>query len=132
MNLYIEIDNGQPINHPAFEDNLLEVFGQIPSNWEPFVRVVKPTLGVYQVFEDIELTYEKVDGVWTDVWHYRNMTEAEKAEKIRLEMLEQPFNSWLFNEELCTWESPVSVPADGKPYEWNEESSSWLEIVFSA
>jgi hypothetical protein len=51
MNLYIETDsNGNTINHPAYEDNLIEAFGEIPPHWETFVRVAKPIIGVYQKF----------------------------------------------------------------------------------
>ena len=42
----------------------------------------------------------------------------------------QPFPSWIFNEDTCRWESPVSKPADaGKdhPYRWIEETLSWEE-----
>ena len=42
MNLYIETNNGQTINHPAFEDNLIQAFGSIPEHFEPFVRVERP------------------------------------------------------------------------------------------
>jgi len=77
MNLYIEIENGQPKNHPAFEDNLIEAFGAIPQNWEFFVRTERPTKGIYQVFDSQESTYQKIDGVWTDVWSLRDMTQEE-------------------------------------------------------
>ena len=49
MNLYIQIKDGQPINHPAFKNNLLEAFKEIPTDWEIFLRVEKPSLGVYQL-----------------------------------------------------------------------------------
>ena len=70
MNLYIETENGVTKNHPALESNLLEAFGVIPEHWEPFVRVSRP-YGLYQVFLQPDLTYEKVNGVWTDVWSLR-------------------------------------------------------------
>ena len=49
MNLYIEIENGQTKNHPALEHNLIESFGVIPENWEPFIRIEKPTLDTFQI-----------------------------------------------------------------------------------
>ena len=79
MNLYIETENGNPINHPAFEDNLLQAFGAIPAHWEPFNRVERPTLSIYQVLDSQESTYQKIDGVWTDVWSLRDMTSEEKC-----------------------------------------------------
>ena len=41
----------------------------------------------------------------------------------------QPFNSWTLNEDTCQWEAPVAYPDDGKRYNWNEETTSWDEIV---
>lgn len=41
----------------------------------------------------------------------------------------KPFNSWVLNEETCLWNAPVERPADGKFYNWNEETKSWVEVV---
>ena len=41
----------------------------------------------------------------------------------------QPYPSWLLNEETVDWEAPVAKPDDGKRYEWNEETVSWIEVV---
>ena len=76
MNLYIETENGQPKNHPAFEENLIQAFGEVPFNWIPFTRVEKPDIAVYEVYEGV--TYEFIDGAYTDVHHVRPMTDAEK------------------------------------------------------
>lgn len=78
MHLYIQTKDGQPINHPAFEDNLIEAFGEIPSDWEPFSRVERPVPGVYEILESTEAVYAKVNGVWTDVWSVRDMTAQER------------------------------------------------------
>ncbi len=43
----------------------------------------------------------------------------------------QPFTSWTLNEETCLWAAPVAMPLDGKIYNWNEESLSWVEVVLS-
>jgi len=117
MNLYIQIQNGQPVNHPAFEDNLLRAFGQIPTDWEPFVRVVRPTPGVYEVLDSEVSVYSKVDGVWTDVWALRAMTDAEKTEKIQ--HLQDLFNTipqvenwsaWTLDVDTCTMVPPIPRP----------------------
>jgi hypothetical protein len=77
MNLYIETENNQIKNHPAFEENLIQAFGKVPSNWVPFIRVEIPIIDIYEVYEGV--TYELVNGVYTDVHHVRPMTEEEKA-----------------------------------------------------
>jgi hypothetical protein len=96
MNLFIQIENGQPANHPALEDNLIQAFGAVPSNWERFVRVKRPVPGLYEVIEFNEPTYQKVENVWTDVWSLRPMTEDEiaKQQKVRdeLKKLNSPRN----------------------------------------
>ena len=40
----------------------------------------------------------------------------------------KPYNSWILNEQTCTWESPVAYPTDGKRYTWNESLVNW-EII---
>jgi hypothetical protein len=41
----------------------------------------------------------------------------------------KPFESWSLNEETCLWNAPVSYPTDGKTYEWDEPTTSWIEIA---
>ena len=41
----------------------------------------------------------------------------------------KPYESWLLNEDTWLWEAPVPMPTDGKIYEWNEESTSWIEVT---
>lgn len=40
----------------------------------------------------------------------------------------KPYNSWVLNEDTCLWEAPTPMPNDGKIYNWDEESISWVEI----
>jgi hypothetical protein len=40
----------------------------------------------------------------------------------------KPFNSYILNEETCSWNPPIEYPSDGKIYYWNEETISWIEI----
>ena len=118
MKLYIETENGQTKNHPAFEDNLLQAFGSIPSHWEPFTRVERPVRGVYEVFESDMPTYQKINGTWTDVWALRPMTDAEKAAK--QQAVKDDFNAreqasnwsaWTLDEATCTMVPPIPRPA---------------------
>ena len=118
MKLYIQVENNQPINHPALESNLLQVFNSIPNNWEPFVRVDRSTLsvGVYEVLESDQPTYEKVNGIWTDVWSFRNMTAEEKTalQQFVINMFNdehqgylENFSTWTLDEETCTMQPPI-------------------------
>ena len=40
----------------------------------------------------------------------------------------QPFASWTLSADYL-WEAPVAMPADGKPYVWNEATGAWDEVV---
>ena len=40
----------------------------------------------------------------------------------------KPYNSWILNEDTCLWEAPVAIPQDGKLYNWNEETLTWIEF----
>ena len=44
----------------------------------------------------------------------------------------KPYSSWTLNEDTCSWEAPVAYPDDGKFYTWNEETTSWVEIVLQS
>jgi hypothetical protein len=41
----------------------------------------------------------------------------------------KPFTSWVLNETTCLWESPTAKPTDGKMYQWDETTTSWVEIT---
>lgn len=40
----------------------------------------------------------------------------------------KPFASWVLNEDTCLWAAPTPVPTDGKSYQWDEQSLSWVEV----
>jgi hypothetical protein len=39
----------------------------------------------------------------------------------------QPYASWTLDEDTCIWEAPVTYPDDGKMYEWDEDTTNWVE-----
>lgn len=40
----------------------------------------------------------------------------------------KPYQSWVLNEETCLWNPPVPHPNDGKVYNWDEATTSWVEV----
>lgn len=135
MNLYIETENGQSKNHPAFEDNLIQAFGDIPEHWVPFERIERPQLGVYEVFDQEEPEYQLIDGIYKDVWMVRPMDEAEKTtkqQKVKDAWASLPnrenFTAWVFNEDSCSYIPPVPRPNDGKLYQWDGALNNWIEV----
>ncbi len=135
MNLYIETENGVTKNHPALEGNLIKAFGEIPSHWEPFIRVEQPVLAVYQKLDGPE-PYFKINGFWTDVWTVRDMTAEEKIAKQQAVItafnnLEYASNwsAWTLDEATCSMQPPIPRPelVDGKLILWSGADANWKE-----
>lgn len=131
MSLYIQVQDGQPINHPTLVDHLYGAFGGIPDNWKPFTRVDCPSrtvmpVDVYQVAEFIYLA----DGEgFKDQWFVRDMSEEEKAEKIDRAQGRQPYPSWSFDESTCTWVPPIPKPLTIEWSVWDEEALAWKDVT---
>lgn len=136
MNLYIEIENGAPKNHPAFMDNLLQAFGSIPAQWEMFIRAERPVPSVYQVLASDEPTYEKVNNFWTDVWSVREMTAEEKTAKQQAAInlfnereYASNWSAWTLDEATCMMVPPIPRPApvEGVLVFWCGADANWKE-----
>ena len=41
----------------------------------------------------------------------------------------RPYKSWTLDEETCAWKAPVAMPQDGKIYNWNESTLTWIEVT---
>jgi len=130
MNLYIQIENGQPINHPAFEDNLQEAFGSVPSNWAPFNRTQQPNGLLTTPFQTAQCTYAlSSDGVtWEDVWIAVDMTEAEKSALIAERQANPPGPNLTLNTTTLQWTPNTAKPIDGQKYRWDTPTGTWVVI----
>jgi hypothetical protein len=40
----------------------------------------------------------------------------------------QPFASWSLDENF-DWQAPVAMPEDDKHYQWDEATTSWVEVT---
>ena len=132
MELYIQVRNGQPFEHPIFGDNFRQAFPNIdvnnlPPEFAVFERVpqnVQPG-----PFEVAEVSYQWFDKIVKDVWSLRPMTEQEKSEKIAQYKANPPFPSWTLDEATLTYSAPKPKPTDGKEYRWDEPTLSWVEFT---
>jgi len=41
----------------------------------------------------------------------------------------KPYNSWVLDENTCTWRAPSAMPVDNNRYDWNETSQAWEQIT---
>ena len=64
--------------------------------------------------------YEKENFVVGIGYTYNNSTQAFTPPK--------PYPSWILNEQTNEWESPNPGPMDGNSYNWDEETTSWIQV----
>lgn len=133
MELFIRIKDGQPFEHPIFGDNFRQAFpnvdtNNLPAEFARFVRVAAPALGPYEKNQTV--SYQLVDGVYTDVFACEQLTVEEisiKQDKVKADWTGPA--SWVFNETMCAFEAPTPMPTDGKIYRWDEPTTSWIEVT---
>ena len=41
----------------------------------------------------------------------------------------KPFNSWVLDEAKAQWKAPVDYPTEEGRFTWDEETTSWKELV---
>lgn len=131
MNLFIKVEDGKPVNHPATEENLRMFFEDFdpenpPAPFEKFTRRQPDKLPTkWQKL--VRLPYQKIDGVWTDVFSIIDFTEAE-IEIWKYEHRKQFVfsDTWEWNDEKGEWIPPVPYPNDGKEYHWDNVKKDWL------
>lgn len=41
-------------------------------------------------------------------------------------ILPKNYESWILDENTCRWKAPVDIPNDGKLYNWDENTLSWI------
>lgn len=136
-NLYIQVVDGLPFQHPILENNLLEAYPGIDledeaSGFVKFVRVAPPVLGPYEKNQTV--TYELVDGVYTDVFKCEQLTPEEKTAKqneVKELFAQSPFKSWVFDEEQCRFKPPFDPPNTINHYRWNEEKVNYDLVVWN-
>jgi hypothetical protein len=84
-NLFIEIKDGQPINHPLVATNLIHIHDDFdvnnpPEKYVPFIRHPQPVDLIPTAYQIVDSTYQlSSDGTYCeDFWYVRDMTDDEK------------------------------------------------------
>jgi hypothetical protein len=130
MKLFIEEENGIPKNHPATEENLLEIWGCVPDHWKSYVKTEKPSyFSAYEKYGDMELEF--IDGAYKEVWPILQMTAEEKSarqKEIHEWWISRPnydnFVSWIFDDAICQYVSPSPKPS--KYHVWSGFKNDWI------
>jgi hypothetical protein len=131
IELFIQIRNNQPFQHPIFGDNFRQAFPDIdvnnlPPEFAKFERV--PQNVMPDVFEIAEVRYEWFGDIVKDVWSVRPMTYQEKSDKISQYRLNPPFPSWTLDENTLLYSPPTPMPIDDNKYIWDEETLTWINV----
>jgi hypothetical protein len=132
MELFIRVKDGQPFEHPIFGDNFCNAFpnvdtNNLPAEFARFVRVAAPAVGPYEKNQTV--SYQLVDGAYTDVFTVEQMTAEEIAAKqqaVKDAWAANGFASWVFNAATCSFNAPTPRPTDVGIYAWDEPSLSWV------
>lgn len=135
MKYFVKIENGQPVSGVITEQNLFQAFPHFANNGvsSEFAIVKKatetaPETPPYHNWAGTKVVM--VDGAWVEQHVFEPMTEAEReATKAAAKYWHEKtgLKSWIWNENDCSFYPPVPQPQDGKTYEWNESSLSWVE-----
>jgi hypothetical protein len=135
MELFIRVKDGKAFEHPIFGDNFRAAFPNVDTNNLPpefarFIRVQPPRLGPYEKNQTV--SYQLVDGAYTDVFSCEQMTAEEittKQNKALAYWAQHGFPSWTFDAQTCSFIPPKPEPTDGKLYRWDEPTLSWIEVT---
>ena len=84
MELFIKLENGQPVGHPIAGPNFRQAYPNLDPNdpthgFAKFVRVSRKDVGQYKVVISGP-TYGWVGDTVQDIWETRDMTPEERAE----------------------------------------------------
>lgn len=106
MELFIQIRDGQPFEHPILGDNLRQAFPDIDTNNLPpefarFERIQCPFEKT--LFKVREVTYQWVDGIVKDIWSERDANEAERAAQLE-EVAQEVLRKLEGNKTVGQWE----------------------------
>jgi hypothetical protein len=135
MELFIQIRDGQPFEHPIVESNFREAFPNIdtenlPPEFARFQRTPRPKVSVDETTD--APIYGWDDGIVKEFWTIRPMTDEEKAVKLaaenaRLEWLRAnpPHPNWIWNEERLKWDVPP-LPTTGGPWRFDGITNDWI------
>jgi len=137
MELFIRIKDGAPFEHPILGDNFRQAYPDVdtenlPAEFARFVRIAPAVLGAYEKNQSV--SYQLIDGVYTDVFTCEQMTAQEitaKQQSVKDSWANNNngFASWTFNEQTCSYEAPTPMPTDSKRYVWNETTLTWVEVT---
>lgn len=74
------------------------------------------------------------DTNWVQTSYHRNFRKLFASEGYIYDrnndifIMNQPYPSWVLNNETNNWEPPVPFPNDGNGYFWDEQNLMWVMV----
>ena len=118
MELFIQIKNGKPFEHPILGENFRQVFPDVDLNNLPnwvarFIRKEKRPTQLFEVYEGV--TYEWDGDCVVDLHHFRPMTDQEK-EKLFTDA-ETEYKQFL-NQEFASAQQEILSATETNKLHW--------------
>jgi len=64
-----------------------------------------------------------------DAFYSPRPSRAEYSRADKTVVQKVSFDSWILNDDTCQWNPPTPMPDDGKGYNWDETTLSWIVDV---
>jgi hypothetical protein len=128
MKLYIQTENGEPIDHPILEENFIQAFSNIDTKnltpeFSKYIRQAPLTLNRYE-----GVTYERNGYAFTDFHRVRSINNKEKTAVIDQIKSNQPNENWILSKDGTHYAALIPISQDGNTYRWDELTLNWISI----
>ena len=101
----------------------IKQYGVFPPPNTRYVRTDQEFLAIERLNLEMETDYELY------LWAENNKESFETTVPFTTPRPAQPYPSWTWNADAQVWEPPVAYPDDGQMYTWDEDTSSWVEVL---
>jgi hypothetical protein len=88
--------------------------------------------------EGYQWLIDNLGGTWIKTSYNRNIRKNFAGIGFTYDVIrdafipQQPFDSWVLNEETCTWQAPTPYPSGDGIYQWIEDDLNWQLVESGA
>jgi|TARA_R110002072_G_scaffold280173_1_gene442453 hypothetical protein len=97
--------------------------------------------GLHYTEKEVTVTYQNPEGVTVTEISLDSVADGEEGLRKNFACVgftydagqdafyaPQPYASWTLNDDTYLWEAPTAYPDDGNNYNWDEDTTSWVEV----
>jgi hypothetical protein len=123
---YLKVIDGQPQDHPWMGENLMEVHGCIPPEFQPYKYKGDVSTQITELpdFHNVkhEYVWSEENQWWEDQWYTEEFNTDDVIYHFRVSNHLGPNSEW--EHRSFSW-----IPSEPKPtgfYRWHQQSGSWI------